>query len=93
MDKTLRYKGILTVILLVIVFLGTVAFLQVRTLQRAHSSFNNYYAFRGCTQLIKRTSTYGVCKTNSGNVITIVLYRGKWYLKGDLPTGIFGHLL
>ena len=92
-DKILRHKGTLAVVLIVIVFLGTAAILQIRTLQRAHSSFENYYAFRGCTQLIKRTPTYGVCKTSSGKTITIVLYHGKWYLQGDLPAGILGHLL
>lgn len=63
---------------------------EVRLLNNAHSTFDNYYAFRGCTELIKRTPTYGICKTNSGQVIKIVLYHGKWYLNGDLPTGFWG---
>jgi hypothetical protein len=68
------------------------AALQVKTLRKAHSSFDNYYNFRGCVQLIKRTPTYGICKTSNGNTIKIVLYKGKWYLDGDLPIGIWGHL-
>jgi len=58
-------------------------------LRRAHSSFENYYAFRGCKQLLQKTDTYGVCKTDTGETIKIVLYNGKWYLDGDLPTCYF----
>jgi hypothetical protein len=54
-------------------------------LEVAHSSFENYYAFRGCTDLIERTDTYGICKTKSGETIKIVLYEGRWFLDGDLP--------
>lgn len=83
--------------LLVLAALAVVALLflfvaELRILHRAHSTFDNYYAFRGCTQLITKTPTYGVCKTASGQVITIVLYQGKWFLKDDLPTGFWGHL-
>ncbi len=56
-------------------------------LQKAHSTFENYYAFRGCTQLLSKTDLYGICKTNSGQVIKIVRFQGKWYLDGDLPCG------
>jgi hypothetical protein len=68
------------------------AFLVKQTLvvNKAHSTFENYYAFRGCSQLIKRTDTYGVCKTNSGQVIKIVKFKNKWYLDGDLPTCLAG---
>lgn len=62
---------------------------QVRTVRKAHSSFENYYAFRGCVQLIKRAPDYAICKTASGQTIKIVLYRGKWYLNNDLPTCLF----
>ena len=54
-------------------------------LQWAHSSFDNYYSFRGCTQLLSRTSINGVCKTSDGQTIEIVSYKNKWYLNGDLP--------
>ena len=58
---------------------------QVIFLQKAHSTFDNYYAFRGCTQLIEKTDTYGTCKTASGAIIRIVEINGKWYLDGDGP--------
>jgi hypothetical protein len=58
-------------------------------LRRAHSSFENYYAFRGCKQLLQKTDGFGICKTDSGDVIKIVLYEGKWYLDGDLPVCYF----
>lgn len=63
---------------------------EFRILNKAHRTFDNYYSFRGCTQLISKTPTYGVCKTNSGQTIKIVLHKGKWYLNGDLPTGFLG---
>jgi len=92
-ELLLRHKILTITILVAVLVLGTVGFLQMRMLNKAHSSFDNYYAFRGCTKLIERKPTYGVCKTSSGQIITIVLYHGKWYLKGDLPTGLLGHLL
>ena len=54
-------------------------------LQKAHSSFDNYYAFRGCEKLLSRTATDGTCVTHSGQTIRIVESQGRWYLDGDLP--------
>lgn len=51
----------------------------------AHSTFENFYNFRGCTELITKTDTYGLCKVSSGQTIKIVKYQNKWYLDGDLP--------
>lgn len=81
------------ILVLVVVAIGVFGIFQVRMLNKAHSTFENYYAFRGCEQLVSRTSTTGVCKTRSGETITIVLYKGKWYLQGDLPNTFLGHLL
>ena len=91
--KLLKHKVVVILTLIVIIAGSTAMYFQVRMLHKAHSTFDNYYAFRGCAQLLKRTPTYGVCRTQSGDVITIVLYKGKWYLQGDLPTGLLGHLL
>ena len=80
-----RKNKILIVLLLVallIVIFGAVQFFDLR---KAHSSFDNYYAFRGCTQLIQRTDTSGICKIASGATITIVEINGAWYLEGDGP--------
>jgi uncharacterized protein YpmB len=54
-------------------------------LQKAHSSFENYYEFRGCVQLVEKTDTYATCKVASGEIIKIVLIDNKWYLDGDGP--------
>jgi len=58
---------------------------QVVMLQKAHSTFEDYYTFRGCTALLEKTDNYGICKTGSGQTIKIVKYQEKWYLDGDLP--------
>jgi hypothetical protein len=54
-------------------------------LRKAHSTFENYYAFRGCVQLIEKTDAYATCKIGSGQVIKMVKYNNRWYLDGDLP--------
>ena len=61
-------------------------------LSNAHSSFENYYAFRGCVELLDRTQDSGTCRTESGQTIKIVQYEGKWYLDGDLPWACVGRL-
>ena len=61
-------------------------------LRKAHSTFENYYAFRGCTKLIQKTQDYGICKIESGQIIKIVKFQGKWYLDGDLPWGCIGKI-
>jgi hypothetical protein len=82
----LRNKKItLVVIGIIVVVFVAFAIDQFFVLQKAHSTFDNYYAFRGCVQLLSRTDTSGVCKTASGDTITIVLINGKWYLQGDGP--------
>jgi len=64
---------------------GAFAIYQWNYLRIAHSSFESYYAFRGCQTLVDRTDTYGDCKLADGSTIKIVAYNGKWYLDGDLP--------
>ena len=74
-------------ILIYVVILAIVAFgvYQIQMLKVAHSSFNNYYNFRGCVQLLEKTDTYGICKLSSGQIIKLVKFNNKWYLDGDLP--------
>lgn len=69
-------------LLIIIVLL---AINQFFILQKAHSTFENYAAFRGCVSVIKKTGQYGLCKLSSGQIIKIVLFKNKWYLDGDLP--------
>lgn len=58
---------------------------QIIYLNIAHSSFENYYKFRGCIELINKTEDYGFCKIGSGKIIKLVKFNYKWYLDGDLP--------
>lgn len=77
-----------TIIILIVVAVLLAAGLVVDeyfVLTKAHSTFENYYAFRGCTELLERTDTYGICKTGDGQTVKIVLDEGKWYLDGDGP--------
>lgn len=87
-------KKTLLIILVIVVVLVLIALAvnQWLMLRKAHSTFDNYYAFRGCTQLLEQSSTYGVCRTGSGQTITIVEYQGKWYLEGDLPWACLGRV-
>jgi hypothetical protein len=82
----LRNKKIIwAVVAIIVLAIAAFAIDQFVVLQKAHSTFDNYYAFRGCAELLSRTDTSGVCKTVSGDTITIVLIDGKWYLQGDGP--------
>lgn len=77
-------KIVISIAALVLI-IGLLVVKQFFVVMRAHSTFENYYAFRDCTKLLKRTSTYGICKTPGGQTIKIIAFRGKWYLDGDLP--------
>jgi hypothetical protein len=58
---------------------------EMYVVDKAHQTFENYYAFRGCVKLLNRTPDYGICQTDSGQTIKIVKFHNKWYLDGDLP--------
>ena len=75
------------ILLLAILLLAGMSFsvYQFFYLRKAHSSFENYYKFRGCVQLIQKTDIYGTCKIYSGKIIRIVEINNKWYLDGDGP--------
>lgn len=80
-----RNKKILVIVTVFVLVIAAIAITQFIILTKAHSTFDNYYAFRGCVQLIQKTDTYGICKVASGATITIVEINGKWYLQGDGP--------
>ena len=82
---------IITIILLVLAILisGTNYWLYLR---KVHSTFDSYYIFRGCVQLLQKTDSYGTCRLASGNVIKIIEYQNKWYLDGDLPWACLGNI-
>jgi hypothetical protein len=83
--KSRTQKVVWVFIAILIVAAGGLVLEQFLFLQKAHSTFDNYYTFRGCTQLLSTTTNSGVCKTLSGDTITIVEINGKWYLQGDGP--------
>lgn len=77
--------------------LGTALLILVVTqfiiVGRAHSSFENYYAFRGCQTLLTKTNNDATCRLPSGKIIKIVRYHNKWFLDGDLPICWLGRSL
>lgn len=83
-------KLVVIFIALVILLVLILGISQWFYLRKAHSTFENYYAFRGCVQLLDKTDDYGICKTDSGQTIKIVKYQNKWYLDGDLPWACMG---
>ena len=62
---------------------------QVVRVTKAHSTLENYSAFRGCAQMLETTDTYATCTLASGAVIKMVKVNNKWYLDGDLPVCYF----
>ena len=86
-----KNKTLWIVSLCLALILAALALYQWNYLRIAHSTFDNYYAFRGCRQLVSRTESSGTCKLADGQMITIVEFDGKWYLEGDLPWACIGH--
>lgn len=85
---TIKYNSkLIAVVLMFIAFLVIIGIYQLIRLSKVHSTFENYYAFRGCASLIQRSDDFGICKLNSGQIIKIVKFNGEWYLDGDLPCG------
>jgi len=83
-------KTLLILLAIIFMILIGIAIYWVLYLNYAHSSFENYYNFRGCVSLINKTVDYGYCRLKSGDVIKLVKYQGRWFLDGDLPgSGLF----
>jgi hypothetical protein len=85
-----NHKLIISIVGLVVIVILGIGIWQFLVLQKAHSSFNNYYNFRGCKTLLVQTDTYGLCQLSDGKMIKIVEFHNKWYLNGDLPTCVGG---
>ena len=83
-NKVTWYSKLLTVIVFILIFIGFCIY-WINYLKIAHSSFKNYYNFRGCVELLEKTDTYGICKLSSGKTIKIVKFQDRWFLDGDLP--------
>jgi len=92
MKPLFKNKPLIAIVICVFVLLGAFAVYENHKVNLAHSTFENYYMFRGCTELLSRDDTSGTCKTANGQTIKIVKYQNAWYLDGDLPMhwGNFG---
>ncbi len=86
MKKLFKNKVVLVSLLLAVGLVFVLSINYILYLRKAHSTFDNYYAFRGCSQLVERADDFGICKTSAGQTIKIVKYQNKWFLDGDLPT-------
>ena len=82
MFKSKTFWGVVIGLVLVV---GGFGLYWTHYLDVAHSTFENYYAFRGCQTLVDRTDTYADCTLADGSIIKLVLINGKWYLDGDGP--------
>jgi hypothetical protein len=80
-----KYKFAINGIIVASVGIFLFGIYQIVYLQWAHSTFENYFVFRGCEQLLERTNDYGTCRVTGGKIIKIVKFNNKWYLDGDLP--------
>lgn len=81
MNRSKLFWGVLILVVIGAVFVGY----QVYETRLAHTTFERYYAFRGCVELIDKTDTYADCKLANGSTIRMVVINGKWYLEGDGP--------
>lgn len=86
--KILRQKKAIFM-LVVGILIALIAINRINEVSRAHATFENYYKFRGCTELLQKADDYGLCRTDLNQIIKIVKYQGKWYLDGDLPCSNF----
>jgi hypothetical protein len=83
LKKVFTSRNIIIVIIIILI-IGTFGLYQIHALDVAHSSFENYYKFRGCTELLEKTDNYATCKLSSGKTIKLVQVNNKWFLDGDL---------
>ena len=82
-----KHKNLIVVLVLIVVVTIIFSVNQIMMLQKAHSTFDNYYNFRGCIKLISKTSDYGICQISSEQIIKIVKFDNRWFLDRDLPCG------
>lgn len=79
-NKSFLILGFIIITIILVIFIN-----QILVLRKAHSSFENYYTFRGCVKLLKKTPDSGLCKIKNNEEIKIIKFNNKWYLNGDLP--------
>lgn len=80
-------KIVIAIAAVCLIILGIVVASQAITTYYAHDTFESYCAWRGLVVESKSTD-FGYCKNpKTGKLSKIVLYKGRWYLDGDLPCG------
>ena len=85
-----KHRRWIQALAIIIVVFGVLAVSQIVMLQKAHSSFANYAAFRGCATVTSQTDATGTCTLANGQSITLVKFDNKWFLQGDLPVCMIG---
>lgn len=85
MNKKFLIKIIIALVVLSAIFVGY----QMYVVYKAHLTFENYAAFRGCQSTPNKTATSSDCTLKSGQTIKLVEIDGKWFLEGDGP-GMLG---
>ena len=85
--KLSRTKLIVFTIAIGIVLVLNLGISQMQYLEKAHTTFQAYYTFRGCVQLLEKTEKYGICRLPTGKTIKMVLFHEEWHLNGDVPCG------
>ncbi len=77
-------KRILSLVFIFFLLAGCGYFWNAYLIQ-AHSSFERYYAFRGCKELVTKTDSDATCKLASGKMIRLVKIDIRWFLENDGP--------
>lgn len=83
--QTIKRSPLVKIIIILILIVAIFCIYQFLMLQKAHSSLENYAAFRGCIGLTNQTATSTDCSLQSGQKIKLVKINDKWYLEGDGP--------
>ena len=86
---SLNKKNLLAISVIIVIFciFGIFILYQLTTTYNAHNTFDGYCKWRGLV-VESQAGDYGICKDlRTGKEFKIVLFKGRWYLDGDLPCG------
>lgn len=79
-------KNLLPVSIIIVIF-GIFIADKIITTYKAHETFEGYCKWRGL-EVENKATNYGYCKDSAtGKEYKMVLFKGRWYLDGDLPCG------
>ena len=87
MNFTKKRLSAILIISLIVCGLGIFVIYQMTITYNAHNTFDGYCQWRGLA-VESQAGDYGYCKNlATGKEYKIVLFKGRWYLDGDLPCG------